>query len=240
MSPSRRRAIKFFVIRRFLLPLGILLLKGLAMTWRLDREAEGKIGMLLAAEKAILMTCHGHALSVLPFTRFAKRAGRRPVLLSSPSRDGHLLDDTVGAFEMDVVKGSSASKAVSGSRAVIRVVREGRIAILAIDGPRGPRAVPKAGFLSLARLTGARLFIVSVGARRRLTFGSWDRMFLPLPFARVDIRLVEYTPLPAGEETEVEALQRLHVRLVAEARAVGSPVAEGLSDPTMTKEVPLG
>lgn len=237
MSPSRRRVIKFFLIRRFLLPLGILLLKVLALTWRFERGAEKEVDALLTSERAILMTCHGHAIAVLPYTRLARRRGRRLVLLSSPSRDGHLLDDTVKAFGMDVVKGSSASRAVSGSRSVVRVVKEGRIAILAIDGPRGPRAVPKPGFLALARLGGARLFVASVGARRYLSFGSWDRMFLPLPFSRVQLKVSEFVPAP--KETEAEVLHRLHWVLVDEARAVGSPVGEGFDDSTMTKEVSL-
>jgi lysophospholipid acyltransferase (LPLAT)-like uncharacterized protein len=53
------------------------------------------------------------------------------------------------------------------------------------DGPRGPARVAKPGVVALASAAGASLVPVAVAARPCLRFGSWDRVMLPLPFARV-------------------------------------------------------
>jgi lysophospholipid acyltransferase (LPLAT)-like uncharacterized protein len=77
-------------------------------------------------------------------------------------------------------------------------LRTGSVAVIVPDGPRGPRRVFSEGAVRLAAM--ARVPIVPCGAyampSRR--FGSWDRMILPLPFARY-VAVVGNPITPAGQ-----------------------------------------
>lgn len=59
------------------------------------------------------------------------------------------------------------------------------------DGPKGPARVFKPGVLVLARLTGAPVIPVGVGAHRAWTLDSWDGFLVPKPFGRMDVRYGE-------------------------------------------------
>jgi lysophospholipid acyltransferase (LPLAT)-like uncharacterized protein len=67
------------------------------------------------------------------------------------------------------------------------------------DGPRGPARQAKPGVVALASATGAALVPVGIAARPSVRFGSWDRVLLPLPFARV--RCVYGSPLLVPKRT---------------------------------------
>lgn len=230
MKKGTGRKVKFFLIQTFLLPAVIVLMKLLSRTWRIDPASADEVATMIDAEKALMVVCHGCFPTVIPYSHLARNRGRRLALMTSPSRDGHVLDTVVNKFGIDVVKGSSASRAVTGSRALIGAIREGKIGILAIDGPRGPRGVPKPGYLSLCSTTGARLFVVTATASSSLKFKSWDRMFIPLPFARIRIRVTEHQPRLDANESDTDALGRLHRRILDDARELESPFAIGLDD----------
>lgn len=238
MNKGIKRKIKFFIFRVFLLPVVILIMKILARTWRLDPEAEEQVRTMIDADRSLMAVCHGCFPTVIPYSILARRLGRPLTLMTSPSKDGRLLDIVVNSFGIDVVKGSSASRAVSGSRSLIQAVRDGKLGILAIDGPRGPRAIPKPGYLALTAATGARFFLVTASASGSFKFKSWDRMFIPHPFAKIRIRVVEHTPRLHEGETDAEAILRLQQRILSEARELGSPFVEGLLDSPETREVP--
>jgi lysophospholipid acyltransferase (LPLAT)-like uncharacterized protein len=84
------------------------------------------------------------------------------------------------------------------------------------DGPRGPREVLKPGVIALARLSGAPIVPVAVGASPEWRLRSWDEFRIPRPFARCVVRFGEPINVSraagrAGEEAarkEVEAALR--------------------------------
>jgi len=94
------------------------------------------------------------------------------------------------------------------------------------DGPRGPRHVAKEGAVQLARAT--RLPLIAIGAAahpvRRL--GSWDRMQIPRPFARVALVMSAPVVLPAEKAAGVAALEAALARAGAEAAALVGAVVE--------------
>ncbi len=59
------------------------------------------------------------------------------------------------------------------------------------DGPRGPREVLKPGVIVLARLSGAPIVPIAVGASREWRLRSWDEFRIPRPFARCVVRFGE-------------------------------------------------
>jgi lysophospholipid acyltransferase (LPLAT)-like uncharacterized protein len=128
----------------------------------------------------------------------------------SRSRDGDLIDAVLGHLGYaESPRGSSSRGASSLLRQLIRGVRSGQPVAVLPDGPRGPAREAKPGVLALARATGAALIPVGVAAKPCISFGSWDRTILPLPFAQVRCRYGEALRVPSeSNEAELEAARK--------------------------------
>jgi hypothetical protein len=102
------------------------------------------------------------------------------------------------AVSLRVVRGSSSRGGAQALRDLARLVRrDGAEVFLVPDGPRGPRGRAQPGAVLLAKLTGAPVVPIGLGASRKSILGSWDRFEVPHPFARVAVVL--------GEPIRVEA-----------------------------------
>lgn len=188
----RRRAAKFALLRHVAVPACLWLFKLWARTWRYEWRPVETFNAIARLERPVsLATLHGQLALLLGMAQ--RRPGGLPfrsATMISPSRDGQLLGDVIRAFGQDTVVGSSKKRGAAGLLELRRRMREGRMGCLAIDGPRGPRAVPQPGILTLATATKSRLYILLAHPRHAIRFPSWDRFVLPLPFTRV-IMLVE-------------------------------------------------
>jgi hypothetical protein len=223
------RQIKFDLIERVLLPPALILLKLWVRTWRIDDETFRELDALLKEERLAVATLHGLGLSMLAFPRLCLERGRTPVILTSPSRDGLLMDAVVMPMGIQVIKGSSRSRAAPAVRGMIREVDKGKIALITIDGPRGPLAVPKPGLFRIARDARAEVYTVLASASHAIHFRkAWDRAFLPLPFAKLSFRFCRFEMGDLSEEEMTDKMQRY---LIEEGRAVGCPIVEGLRTP---------
>lgn len=105
-------------------------------------------------------------------------------VLISRHRDGRFIAAVVRRFGIDVVHGSSSKGGAAGTRALLALLAAGGRVVITPDGPRGPRRVAAAGVAQLAALSGAKILPASAQTSRRRVLRSWDRMVLPLPFAR--------------------------------------------------------
>lgn len=78
---------------------------------------------------------------------------------------------------------------ISGEEALGELVRmvthEKYNAAVSVDGPRGPIFSIKRGVIDLAESTGAPILTMSVATYPRITVPTWDRMPIPVPFAKV-------------------------------------------------------
>jgi lysophospholipid acyltransferase (LPLAT)-like uncharacterized protein len=120
----------------------------------------------------------------------------------SQSRDGELAARIVRRMGYWVVRGSSSRGGISALKELIMMLREGHnIGVLA-DGPRGPAGQTKDGVIYLACKAGAPLVPLAAKATRSITFRSWDRMILPLPFSRVTIMEGEPFIIPSDLNRE--------------------------------------
>jgi lysophospholipid acyltransferase (LPLAT)-like uncharacterized protein len=208
------RRLRFFVIERLVLPLAILPFKLLVWSWhKVPPDAETLL-CLARAPRVVLVTYHGMFLQLVAFSRLLEGAGRKLVVMLSPSLDGRLLAAFLAHFGIDHVRASTSRRGIPGSLELIRRIRAGEIAVIAVDGPRGPCCVANPGFGRIAVAAGARVALAVTSAERGIGFGSWDRAHLPLPFARVELAV----ELTEPEEGEVEQ------RLLAAAVRLRSPV----------------
>lgn len=158
----------------------------------------------------------------LPLFR-ARPAG--PVVAPvSMSRDGRLQAKILRRLGIRDVPGSSSRGGLAAARGLLRAIRGGAIALLAVDGPRGPRGQVKPGVVYLAQRTGTPIWpvAVAVGRGRRLA-RAWDRYLLPLPFTRA----VVWVGDPLFVPPEADVAQTCDA-LAAQIEAAGQAAAAAL------------
>ena len=78
-----------------------------------------------------------------------------------------------------------------------------------------PAGVAKPGVLALARSTGSPLLPVAAAATPAWCPRSWDRLLVPLPFARVRIVYADPLSVPADADSLEGARRQLTTRLDA-------------------------
>jgi lysophospholipid acyltransferase (LPLAT)-like uncharacterized protein len=104
--------------------------------------------------------------------------------MASLSRDGELLARAFGRFGFTVFRGSTSRRGKGAIRELAEHLksRGATFCVLAADGPKGPVYEVKKGIVFLAKQTGAPIFPVRAGAKRRKLNKSWDHTTIPLPF----------------------------------------------------------
>ncbi len=65
-----------------------------------------------------------------------------------------------------------------------RAIEAGRDVLIAVDGPEGPAHAVQDGAVWIARRTGAPLIPAGFAATPHLRLPRWDRLIIPLPWAR--------------------------------------------------------
>jgi lysophospholipid acyltransferase (LPLAT)-like uncharacterized protein len=203
--------------------LAALALRLLTSTLRVQREEAAVQPLWRAGASAIYVAWHGRIL-LLP----CLYGWRRARVLASPSRDGDVVTRFVTRFGLEAVRGSSSRGGAEALRLLARSLRDGRDVVVVPDGPRGPRETVKGGVVALARLSGAPIVPMALGASAEWRLGSWDEFRIPKPFAHCIVRFGEpirvegnagRAALEAARKEVEAALRALSWRVDAEARA---------------------
>jgi lysophospholipid acyltransferase (LPLAT)-like uncharacterized protein len=140
-------------------------------------------------------------------------------LMTSRSQDGELLTALLRRFGYTPPRGSSG-EGKGGKQALeefIEVIKSGRPAGIAVDGPKGPPYVSKFGVVVAAARTGVPVIPFIWNAESCWRINSWDRTMIPKPFSRLVLAFDrEMLPVPAGStDEELERLRgQLDSRLV--------------------------
>ena len=129
--------------------------------------------------------------------------GPRLVFMISRHRDGELIARTVERFGYAPARGSSTRGGMAALREMMRAMREGSDIGFTPDGPRGPARRVQPGCVVAARLSGAPIVPVAIGATRAWRLSTWDRFIVPKPGARV---LMAYgDPLAIDRDEPIDA-----------------------------------
>ena len=159
-------------------PLGLL-----ARSWRIDTKGESAFAALLAAGSPyVLLSWHDALLPLL-----WRHRARGITIVVSEATEGRYLAAYARRLGYRVAFGSSTRGGVRAMLGAVRALQGGRAAAFTPDGPRGPRRVFKGGVLRAARHGSAYVVPLHAGAERAWRLGSWDRLLVPKPFARVRI-----------------------------------------------------
>ncbi len=141
-------------------------------------------------------------------------AERGTVAMVSRSTDGDIVVPLLRFCSHEPVRGSSGGARKGGTTALnqmIRLVNDGRVATLAIDGPNGPRGRVHGGAAMIGlKTTAAVLPSIVVPRYRFILKSTWDRMQFPMPFTRVDAYFGDPMRPLAGESVEAFTLRIEH------------------------------
>jgi len=183
---------------RLLALTGATILKTLFLTLRLRIEDRSGVLKEDAGSPVIVCFWHNRILGItFAFDRIypKKRAG--VTVLTSPSKDGEILAQLVGAFGMKSVRGSSSRRGSQALLELVKLIRSGRDIAITPDGPRGPRYSLGPGIILLAQTTGTRIVPAHASFSRCVRMKTWDGFIIPLPFSKVSVTIDEALAIPA-------------------------------------------
>jgi lysophospholipid acyltransferase (LPLAT)-like uncharacterized protein len=178
--------------------------------WRFENRPAADASV---ASSTGIVACFWHGRIPLgPACREVLAKKPRKVIISL-SADGEFIARAMERLSFPAIRGSSArsteakdDKGGAGAlREALKFIRSGGVVAITPDGPRGPAQVMAAGAVTLAKLSGAPVFLFGLCARPAFRLKSWDKTLLPLPFGRGAVVFVG--PLYAARDADDEALR---------------------------------
>jgi lysophospholipid acyltransferase (LPLAT)-like uncharacterized protein len=170
----------------------------LSLTWKIEVRQPESLTQALRERKTVLFA-HWHGDELVLLYLIGKY---RVSTIASQSKDGELMNTVLRLQGATASRGSSTRGAVGALKGLIRLIREGqRNSSFAVDGPKGPIYEVKPGIFEVSRILQAEIYPVGVSVDRAWRFEkSWNKTFLPKPFAKV---LIEWCPaMPAVSKEE--------------------------------------
>ncbi|MFA6434101.1 MAG: lysophospholipid acyltransferase family protein [Elusimicrobiales bacterium] len=125
---------------------------------------------------------HSH----LAFMLYSHRGMGISVLVSQ-SADGEYVSRMLRKFGQNTVRGSTSRGGSQSLLELIERAEQGFPVGITPDGPRGPKGKVQQGVIFVAQKTGMEILPVSVALSNKISFNSWDKFELPLPFGKAAI-----------------------------------------------------
>jgi hypothetical protein len=153
--------------------------------------------------RVLLCTWHQQFFSAI---RYGKKYRKyHPTLMASKSLDGEIATGVGRQIGWYPVRGSSSRDGGFALKEMADRLKKYGLAILLLDGPRGPAGIVKPGVIKLAQAADAVIVPGYVQVEKAWYFNSWDKFMLPKPFSRVTINFCEMIKLPPiHTETDFE------------------------------------
>ena len=193
----------YTALTSWLVALGIQLLR---FTCTVRFHDDPRAALRERGQRYVYAVLHAHQVTTIMV------AERGTGAMVSRSSDGDLLIPSLRAGGVVPVRGSTRlGRRAKGGRAaleaLIRHVRAGSPAYMAVDGPRGPRNGIQPGISVLSHRTGAAVLdLVTVPRRRWILERTWDRFQIPKPFSTIDLYFAD--PLFPREDEDIDAFRR--------------------------------
>ncbi len=126
----------------------------------------------------------------------------------SRSADGEMIVPTLRLCGKTAVRGSSGKTRKGGASALVALIQhvnDGWPAVIAVDGPRGPRGYAQKGAGFLAQKTSTPILpVLVIPSRRWIISRTWDRMQIPIPFSTVHVHFGD--PIFVNEGDDLDAV----------------------------------
>jgi lysophospholipid acyltransferase (LPLAT)-like uncharacterized protein len=178
-----------------------LYLKFTAITSRCEKKGVDEYFKYCEKNKSHILTAwHGRIL-LLPFSWNRKI---KMNALVSIHRDGMIIANILKKFGVNIIGGSSTQNSKSAALSLMKKLNQNEPICIIPDGPRGPRMKLTMSPIYFAHKTGKPIFFATFNSTNKITFNSWDKMVLPLPFAKKAIVIVSEPYFIKKEATQKE------------------------------------
>ncbi len=150
-------------------------------------------GSKFPKQNAIYACWHGELL-MLPFCYMSlKNESQQISVMVSPHFDGQLISKTLKLIGgSGSINGSSSRGGVRALMEALKILKqENRSLAISPDGPRGPRHNVAGGIVAISQKLQVPIVAVNAKAHNFWQFKSWDKMFLPKPFSKLEFFVSE-------------------------------------------------
>ena len=188
-APRAAHAAGTFPARRqplWLVPVIAWLYQALVWSLRIQLEDPDRLLARDSGGPVIFIFWHNRLLLIPAiWKRFLLRDRPVGVAMISASRDGELITRFLDRFSLAAVRGSASRRGSAALRELAGWIKRGHDVGITPDGSRGPCYEIKPGLVLLAQLSGRPLVPLSLEYSSSWRTRSWDRFFIPKPFAKV-------------------------------------------------------
>lgn len=175
------------------------IVRALSRSWRYAEHGEERWGAVLTSGEAyIFLLWHEAILPLLWHLR-----DRGIAVIVSQGREGRYVGDYASGLGYRILSGSSSRGGPRALLGAVRVLADGGAVAITPDGPKGPRRVVKPGVVQAAQRSGAWVVPLHAVASPAWRVGSWDRLAVPKPRARVVVGFGEPFRIEASSGLEV-------------------------------------
>lgn len=134
---------------------------------------------------AFLLFWHNRLLLMFfIFLHYKKRFPESTVMVSS-NKDGDLFSALLQRVGCRTIRGSANKKSLQALKGIHKNLKLGKLVLYAADGPTGPLYEFKPGAVFLSQKYQVPIHLVHIEASRSIRFSTWDRLILPMPFAKI-------------------------------------------------------
>ncbi len=161
--------------------LGTPIVSGLARSWRFRTVGEDRWRRVEADHRPYIFLLWHEAFYPLLWAHREKGIA----IVVSLGRDGQYLGDYASGLGYRILPGSSSRGGARALLGAVRALGEGSPIAITPDGPKGPRRCVKPGVVQAAQRSDAWIVPLHASAERTWRLGTWDRLMIPKPRARV-------------------------------------------------------
>jgi lysophospholipid acyltransferase (LPLAT)-like uncharacterized protein len=178
--------------------------RALSRSWQFETHREERWHRAVADPLPYIFVLWHEA--ILPLLWHHRDSGIAIVV--SQGREGRYVGDYASRLGYRLLSGSSSRGGPRALLGAVRSLEEGHPVAITPDGPRGPRREVKPGIVQAAQRTGALVVPLHAVASPVWQAGSWDRMMIPKPRARVLVGYGDGFRIGLGPEGLAEGVER--------------------------------
>jgi lysophospholipid acyltransferase (LPLAT)-like uncharacterized protein len=176
-------------------------------TIRFEVENIENYDEIIAAEKIPIYTFWHN--NIFLGTYYFKN--RQIIVMSSKSFDAEYIARFIKRLGYGTIRGSSTRGGVGALIEMVRAMKRGFPCGFAVDGPKGPKYIAKAGVCLLAKKTGNPMMPFVVVPQKCWTIGSWDNLQIPKPFSRALLKIG--APIYVGPNSNDKEIENKRLEL---------------------------
>jgi lysophospholipid acyltransferase (LPLAT)-like uncharacterized protein len=144
--------------------------------------------------RVLLGGWHQQFFSIIRY--FKKYEKYHPTFMASKSLDGKIATGVGLLMGWHPVRGSSSRDGGFALKEMADRLKKYGLAVLLLDGPRGPAGIVKPGVIKLAQAADAVIVPGYIQVEKAWYFNSWDKFMIPKPFSRVTFIFCDMIKLP--------------------------------------------